>query len=85
MCMGDFLLSLGEDQTLRVWDIIDFDITGDASSKQGFREVNAMALAPRDLFQPTALIHPHTYLNKVLVGSKQVLKFFLSYSCLPGV
>ncbi|XP_066599159.1 WD repeat-containing protein 36-like [Prorops nasuta] len=55
---GPNLLSIDEENTLKVWNIKDTSL---------IFELNFS----KNLFQITALIHPNTYINKVLFGSQQ--------------
>ena len=55
---GPHLLGVDESNVLSVWDIANEDI---------YLELNFGA----DSFQVSALCHPHTYVNKILFGSKQ--------------
>lgn len=59
LVLGQHLLSVGPgvNRTLRVWDLKAFAPAG--------------ALPPFEgTFSPNLLLHPHTYLNKILVGSE---------------
>ena len=56
LVLGDMILTLGRDQRLLVWRIGRYD------------EPNREIILPQG-FVPTCLLHPETYLNKVVVGS----------------
>ncbi|GLH15569.1 Protein will die slowly [Gryllus bimaculatus] len=56
--LGAFLLSVDEDSVLKLWDV---------KSEEELLEYPFS----NDTFQISAVIHPATYLNKVLLGSKQ--------------
>jgi len=57
MVLGDYLLSLSEDRTVRVWEIGSYD---DPLS----------IIQLEDDFVPTCMAHPDTYLNKIVVGAR---------------
>ncbi|KAF0694285.1 Aste57867_14833 [Aphanomyces stellatus] len=57
LAVGDALFSIGEDRTLRVWSISDLEL------------LNTITFDA--MFTPTVLLHPATYLNKVIVGSAE--------------
>nr|CAD7427750.1 unnamed protein product [Timema monikensis] len=55
---GPHLVTVDEGSALKLWDIKTEELQAELSFS-------------RDVFQVTALIHPATYLNKVLLGSEQ--------------
>ncbi|XP_022111358.1 WD repeat-containing protein 36-like [Acanthaster planci] len=55
---GDHLVSVDEDSLLKIWDIKSTEI---------YLEIQF----DNHVFEVTALMHPTTYLNKILVGSRQ--------------
>ncbi|XP_038068036.1 WD repeat-containing protein 36-like [Patiria miniata] len=55
---GDHLVSVDEDSLLKIWDIKSAEI---------YLEIQF----DNRIFEATALMHPTTYLNKILVGSRQ--------------
>ncbi|XP_063221532.1 WD repeat-containing protein 36 [Bacillus rossius redtenbacheri] len=55
---GPHLLTVDEGGSLRVWDV-------------KAEEQHAELTFSRDVFEVTALVHPSTYANKVLLGSRQ--------------
>jgi len=57
LVLGDYLVSTGDDRTVRVWDL------------RSCEEAAAFSL-PDDL-TPTVLMHPPTYVNKILVGTEE--------------
>lgn len=57
LVLGDYLLSLGQDGQLLVWQIGTYDAP-----------VASIQLAQG--FVPTCMVHPDTYLNKVVVGAE---------------
>jgi hypothetical protein len=63
---------MSDDQTVRVWNIHGFKGDEEGNISHGSREVKCIELPSRDVFSPTIISHPHTYLNKVVIGSKQV-------------
>eukprot|EP01130_Rhizamoeba_saxonica_P018231 TRINITY_DN9057_c0_g1_i1.p1 TRINITY_DN9057_c0_g1~~TRINITY_DN9057_c0_g1_i1.p1 ORF type:complete len:883 (-),score=176.62 TRINITY_DN9057_c0_g1_i1:97-2664(-) len=57
--LGDFLLSISEDNRLNIWN---------------YRKANLFAFIDLpDYFHPTVIMHPDTYLNKIIVGSQEGL------------
>ncbi|OQR88110.1 hypothetical protein ACHHYP_07540 [Achlya hypogyna] len=57
LAVGDALFSIAEDQTLRIWSTEDLTLLETITFDADFT--------------PTFLLHPSTYLNKILVGSAQ--------------
>lgn len=57
LVLGDYLLSLGADNKLNVWEIGQYDAP-----------VQVLSL-PQG-FVPTCMAHPDTYLNKILIGAE---------------
>ncbi|KAG7212982.1 hypothetical protein KM043_002322 [Ampulex compressa] len=55
---GPHLLSVDEDSTIKVWDI---------RSQELLLELNFS----NKIFKVTTLVHPNTYMNKILLGSEQ--------------
>jgi U3 small nucleolar RNA-associated protein 21 len=54
---GEKLISISEDRILKIWNISTHNEEGE------------IILAGD--FTPTAILHPSTYLNKILIGSKE--------------
>eukprot|EP00850_Spirogloea_muscicola_P011774 SM000074S21684 [mRNA] locus=s74:433316:440174:+ [translate_table: standard] len=61
LVFGDYLLSVGEDRRLVVWH----------AAKAGEQSAPVKELHLGDGFSPTCIMHPDTYLNKVLLGSQE--------------
>ncbi|CAK5040589.1 unnamed protein product [Aphanomyces euteiches] len=57
LAVGDYLFSIGDDRTMHIWTISDLSL------------VNKIEFDAE--FTPSVLLHPSTYLNKVVVGSAQ--------------
>ncbi|EQC27067.1 hypothetical protein SDRG_15077 [Saprolegnia diclina VS20] len=57
LAVGDILFSIAEDNTMRIWSTTDLELLETITFEA--------------TFTPTLLLHPSTYLNKVLVGSTQ--------------
>lgn len=55
MVLGDVLVSLGKDGTVKMWRIGEYE------------EPLGEIVLPDD-FSPTCMVHPATYLNKILIG-----------------
>jgi U3 small nucleolar RNA-associated protein 21 len=56
LVFGDHLISVAEDNSLKIWNMF----TGEL-----FSEINL-----GDNFTVSTIMHPDTYLNKILLGSK---------------
>lgn len=78
LCLGDVLVSLCDEGRLKAWDLKRQRIGGaeeveteedGGGNEEGGREALCNA-ALETGFLPTALAHPPTYLNKVVVGSE---------------
>eukprot|EP00850_Spirogloea_muscicola_P016625 SM000136S00171 [mRNA] locus=s136:118153:124283:- [translate_table: standard] len=61
LVFGDYLLSVGEDRRLVVWH----------AAKAGEQSAPVKELHLGDSFSPTCIMHPDTFLNKVLLGSQE--------------
>lgn len=57
LVMGDYLVSTGDDKTMRVWNL------------RSCKEVVTIEL--KEELTPTVLLHPPTYVNKVIVGTEE--------------
>lgn len=71
LLMGNVLISLSEDQTLRVWDTLNMKC------------IAKIDFPPN--FIPTVMAHPPTYLNKILIASadgRLALWNFASQKCI---
>ena len=55
---GAHLISIDDNSTIKVWDIKDESL---------FLELNFS----NDIFKITSILHPNTYMNKILLGSEQ--------------
>ncbi|KAL2634137.1 hypothetical protein R1flu_005616 [Riccia fluitans] len=63
LAFGKHILSVGTEGRLLVWSVVEEDPTCPAEP------VGEMQL--RESFNPTCIVHPETYLNKVLIGSEE--------------
>lgn len=78
LCLGDVLVSLCDEGRLKAWDLKRRRMARPAQTKNGEwdsdgedEETGAMCDAALEGdFLPTALAHPPTYLNKVVIGSE---------------
>ncbi|GAQ79609.1 WD repeat-containing protein [Klebsormidium nitens] len=59
LVLGSHLLSIGDDRKLLLWPLGRPDVTEPEAE-----------IELEDGFQPTTIMHPDTYLNKVLIGSE---------------
>ncbi|KAG6954024.1 hypothetical protein JG688_00012543 [Phytophthora aleatoria] len=57
MTVGNVLFALDDEQDIKVWDLDTMELVDTMSFPVGFT--------------PTVMLHPDTYLNKILVGSEQ--------------
>lgn len=62
---GNTIISVGEDRKVISWSLESLDVEGEGEGKP-LSEI----LLPEG-FSPTCIMHPDTYLNKVLIGSEQ--------------
>ncbi|CAH0521881.1 unnamed protein product [Peronospora belbahrii] len=57
MTVGNILFSLDDERCIKIWDLKTMEIIDTLTFQVGFT--------------PTTMLHPDTYLNKILVGSEQ--------------
>lgn len=78
LCVGDILISLCDEGRLKSWrlkrqrDALDGGASG-KEARRGGHEGSDRLISDAALeggFVPTALAHPPTYLNKVVIGSE---------------
>ncbi|KAI8323790.1 YVTN repeat-like/Quino protein amine dehydrogenase [Martensiomyces pterosporus] len=55
---GDYIIAIADDNTLVIWD---------KNTRELFTEIEF----ERESFQVTAVVHPSTYVNKIVIGSAQ--------------
>ena len=80
LCLGDVLVSLCDEGQLKAWDLkrkrgtrlggLSNDHDTDYEDESSDEESAACETALEGGFVPTALAHPPTYLNKVVIGSE---------------
>lgn len=54
---GDFLIALNKKPSILVWDTTSFEL---------LKEIQL-----QDTFTPSCFLHPDTYINKIVIGSKE--------------
>lgn len=70
MCVGNTLVSLCEEGRLKAWDLKHRRGPESKGGGEGAGGKPTCDAALEGGFVPTALAHPPTYLNKVVVGSE---------------